>query len=63
MAGGRRGTAKIVLLSFMIVVICTTWLFVGTLLARVLRDARRSRIVNVALAIALVLSTALAILH
>ena len=55
--------AKVAVLSAMIVLICSTWLLVGVFLAQVLRDPRRSRIVNVALAIALVLSTALAILH
>jgi threonine/homoserine/homoserine lactone efflux protein len=55
--------AKVAVLTLMIVLICTTWLFVGAFLARVLRDPHRSRIVNVALAIALVLSTALATLH
>ncbi len=55
--------AKVVVLSAMIVLICSTWLLVGAFLAQVLRDPRRSRMVNVALAVALVLSTALAILH
>jgi threonine/homoserine/homoserine lactone efflux protein len=55
--------AKVAVLSAMIVLICSTWLLVGAFLAQVLRDPRRSRIVNVALAVALVVSTALAILH
>src|SRR5262245_40100978 len=55
--------AKIALLSVMIVLILTAWLIVGVSLARMLRDPRRARIINVALAAALVGATAPAVLH
>jgi threonine/homoserine/homoserine lactone efflux protein len=55
--------AKIVVLAAMIVVINTVWLIAGASLAPLLRDPRRARIVNVALAAALVGATALAVLH
>jgi threonine/homoserine/homoserine lactone efflux protein len=55
--------AKVGVLSVMIVVIMGAWLIVGAFLAPVLRDARRARVVNVALAVALVAATALAVLH
>jgi threonine/homoserine/homoserine lactone efflux protein len=50
--------AKVAVLSAMIVAICSTWLLVVAFLAQALRDPRLSRIVNVALAVALVVSTA-----
>jgi threonine/homoserine/homoserine lactone efflux protein len=56
-------TAKVAVLTAMIIVICTTWLLAGTSLARVLRGPRRARAVNVTLALALVGATALAVLH
>ena len=55
--------AKIAVLTVMIIVICATWLFAGTSIAPVLRDPRRARQVNVALAVGLVAATALAMLH
>jgi threonine/homoserine/homoserine lactone efflux protein len=55
--------AKIAVLILMIVVINTTWLLAGASFAPVFRDPRRARVVNVALAVALVLTTALAVLH
>jgi len=56
-------TAKIVVLTAMIVAICAVWLAAGTSIAPLLRDRRRARIVNAALAVALVGATALAVLH
>ena len=47
------------MLSGMIVLINVVWLFAGASLAPLLRDPRRSRIVNVTLAVALVAATAL----
>jgi threonine/homoserine/homoserine lactone efflux protein len=55
--------AKIALLSVTIVVINAAWLVAGASLAPLLSDPRRGRIVNVALAVALVAATALAVLH
>jgi threonine/homoserine/homoserine lactone efflux protein len=55
--------AKIGVLIPMIIVICTTWLVAGASIAPLLRDSRRARVVNVALAAALVGATALAVLH
>jgi threonine/homoserine/homoserine lactone efflux protein len=55
--------AKIVLLSVMIVLINGTWLIAGASLAPILRNPRRSRIINTALAGALVGATALALIH
>jgi threonine/homoserine/homoserine lactone efflux protein len=55
--------AKIAVLTVMIILICTTWLIAGASLARPLRDPLRARIINTALAMALVGATALAILH
>ena len=51
--------AKVVVLSGMIVLINVVWLFAGASLAPLLRDPRRSRIVNVTLAVALLAATAL----
>jgi threonine/homoserine/homoserine lactone efflux protein len=56
-------TAKVAVLSVMIVAICTTWLIAGASLAPLFRDARHARILNIALAAALVGATALAVLH
>lgn len=53
--------AKTAVLSVMIVLIMVAWLLAGASLAPMLRDARRARAINVALAIALVVTTALAI--
>ena len=54
--------AKIAVLTVMIILICTTWLIAGASLARLLRNPRRARIINTALATALVGATALAAL-
>ena len=56
-------TAKTSALTVMIIVINAAWLIAGASLAPVLRDPRRSRIINVASAVALVAATALAIIH
>jgi threonine/homoserine/homoserine lactone efflux protein len=56
-------TAKTVVLGLMIVVIMIAWLLAGAALAPMLRDPRRSRVINIALAAALVVTTALAVLH
>jgi threonine/homoserine/homoserine lactone efflux protein len=53
--------AKIALLTAAIVFINAVWLRAGAALAPVLRDGRRARIFNIALAAALVVATALAI--
>ena len=55
--------AKIAVLTAAIIGICTTWLVAGTSIAPLLRNPRRSRVVNVALAAALIGATALAVLH
>jgi threonine/homoserine/homoserine lactone efflux protein len=55
--------AKIAVLSVMIVLICTTWLIAGASFARIFRDPSRARIVNIALAIAMVGATAIAIIR
>jgi threonine/homoserine/homoserine lactone efflux protein len=62
-AAAADATAKVVALSAMIVVICTTWLVAGTSIAPLLREPRRARAVNVALAAAVVGATALALVH
>jgi threonine/homoserine/homoserine lactone efflux protein len=53
--------AKLILLSAMIVAINTVWLTAGASLAPLLRDPRRARRVNVALASALVVASAFAL--
>lgn len=55
--------AKIAVLSVMIVVITAVWLLAGASLASMLRDPHRARIINTALAAALVGATALAVLR
>jgi threonine/homoserine/homoserine lactone efflux protein len=55
--------AKTVVLGLMIVVIMVGWLLVGASLASLLRDARRARVVNFTLAIALVVTTLLAVVR
>jgi threonine/homoserine/homoserine lactone efflux protein len=55
--------AKTAVLAVMIVVIMTVWLIAGASLAPMLRDPQRARIVNAALAAALVGATAAAVLH
>lgn len=52
---------KIVLLSIMIVVIHVCWLLAGASLSRVLQNPTASRIVNVSLAVALIVTTAIAV--
>ena len=51
--------AKVAVLTAMLIVILATWLVAGTSLAPMLRDPRRARVVNVALAALLVGATAL----
>jgi threonine/homoserine/homoserine lactone efflux protein len=55
--------AKTAVLAAMIVLIMSAWLIAGASLAPMLREPRRARIVNAALAAALVGATALAVLH
>jgi len=55
--------AKTSALTVMIILINTGWLIAGASLAPVLRDPRRSRVINVVLAVALVAATALAVMH
>lgn len=55
--------AKVALLSLVAVLIMAAWLVVGASLAPALRDPVRARVVNLALAAALVGATALAILR
>lgn len=55
--------AKIAVLTGMIMLICTAWLIAGASLARLLRDPPRARVINAALAVALVGATALAVLR
>jgi threonine/homoserine/homoserine lactone efflux protein len=56
-------TAKIAVLTAMIIMICATWLVAGRSIAPLLRDPRRARLVNATLAVAVVGATALAVLH
>jgi threonine/homoserine/homoserine lactone efflux protein len=62
-AAATDAASKIGLLTAMIILICGTWLIAGALLTRLLRDPHVSRIINWALAAALVGATALAIFH
>jgi threonine/homoserine/homoserine lactone efflux protein len=62
-AATTDAAAKVAVLTAMIIVICTTWLVAGASIAPLLRDPRRARVVNVALAAALVGATAAAVLH
>jgi threonine/homoserine/homoserine lactone efflux protein len=55
--------AKTVVLIAMIILINTTWLIAAASLAPLLRDARRARAINIALAAALIAATALAVLR
>ena len=55
--------AKITVLTPMIIVICGTWLVAGTSIAPLLRDRRRARLFNAALAVAVVGATAIAVLR
>ena len=54
--------AKVALLTVMIVLINTTWLLAGASLTRLLRTPRRARLVNAALAAALLAASALVLL-
>jgi threonine/homoserine/homoserine lactone efflux protein len=65
LAGGQAedAVAKVVILVAMIVLINGTWLLIGSSFAPLLRDARRARIVNIGLALALIGATILAVLH
>jgi threonine/homoserine/homoserine lactone efflux protein len=55
--------AKSLALTLMAVVICTAWLLTGASLTPVLRDPRRSRIMNITLAVILVGATAATSVH
>jgi threonine/homoserine/homoserine lactone efflux protein len=55
--------SKTAVLTAMIVVINAAWLVAGASLAQLLRDARRARTVNVLLAVALVVASAVALAH
>ena len=59
----RDAAAKIAVLTVMIIVINATWLIAGASLAPLLRDPHRARIINTALAAALIGATALAVFH
>ena len=55
--------AKVCVLSVMIVAICVTWLLAGKPIAPLLKDQRRFRAFNVALAFGLLAATALALIR
>lgn len=55
--------AKIAVLTAMIIMILATWLVAATSLAPMLREPRRARVVNAALAVVLVGATALTVLR
>jgi len=61
-AAAADAAAKTVALTAMIVAINFAWLVAGASVAPLLRDPRRSRAINIALATALVAATALAVL-
>jgi len=54
---------KTLALTLMIILISTAWLLAGASLAPVLRDPRRSRIINITLAMVLVAATTVAVVH
>jgi threonine/homoserine/homoserine lactone efflux protein len=62
-AAATDALAKVAILSGMIVLINGAWLLVGASVAPLLRQPRAARIVNVALAGALIAATALAVIH
>ena len=62
-ASTTDATAKLAVLTVMIIVIHTAWLLAGTSLVPLLRDPRRARILNVCLAVALLCTTAFVVLH
>ena len=55
--------AKVVVFALVIVLYMPVWLVAGASLAPLLRDPRRARLINVTLALALVASVGLAVLH
>jgi threonine/homoserine/homoserine lactone efflux protein len=55
--------AKTSALTVMIILINAAWLIAGASLAPAFRDPRRSRVINLVLAVALVAATALAVVH
>jgi threonine/homoserine/homoserine lactone efflux protein len=55
--------AKVAVLAVMIVLINAAWLLAGASFSSVFRDPRRGRVLNVVLALALVVTTALAVVH
>ncbi len=55
--------AKVAILTALIILICATWLMAGSSIAPMLRDRNRARVVNVALAAALLVAIGLAVLH
>ncbi|MBV8766698.1 MAG: LysE family translocator [Hyphomicrobiales bacterium] len=59
---GLDAAVKLVLLSLMIVIIHLAWLFAGAALSRFLRDPATSRLINMSLAAALVITTFLALM-
>ncbi|MBV9568901.1 MAG: LysE family transporter [Hyphomicrobiales bacterium] len=59
---GLDAAVKLVLLSFMIVLIHLAWLLAGASLSRLLRDPVSSRLINVSLSAALVITTFIALL-
>ncbi|HLW91853.1 MAG TPA: LysE family translocator [Roseiarcus sp.] len=59
---GLDAIVKTLLLALMIVIIHGFWLMLGSSLSRVLHDPKNSRIINVALAGALVIATAAALI-
>ena len=58
---GLDAVAKAVLLSFMIVIIHLAWLLAGASLSRLLRDPMNSRLINISLGAALVITTCIAL--
>jgi threonine/homoserine/homoserine lactone efflux protein len=62
-AAGIDAVAKTAVLTVMVILINAAWLAAGTTMAPLLRDPRRARVVNTALAVALVGATALAVLR
>jgi threonine/homoserine/homoserine lactone efflux protein len=62
-AAAADAVAKVAILSVMIVLINGAWLLVGASVAPLLRQPRAARIVNVALALALVAATGLGLVH
>jgi threonine/homoserine/homoserine lactone efflux protein len=58
---GLDAVAKAVLLSFMIVIIHLAWLLAGASLSRLLRDPMSSRLINISLGAALVITTCIAL--